>query len=85
MRYAVFDEASVSTWQGRDLREASQIPNMDLIVVAVRQDNMAELNRLLNTGAGLMSYLARFWQGFYPLLLVELQSSQGSIETVRYA
>ncbi|TRY61785.1 hypothetical protein TCAL_01456 [Tigriopus californicus] len=70
--FAVFDEASVSQWKGRDLQEAFDIPNMDLFLLAVRQNNVSELNEVLNTESGMISYLAKFWTGFYPLLLIEI-------------
>jgi hypothetical protein len=33
----MFDEASVADWRGRDLRQANRIPNIDLLLLAVRQ------------------------------------------------
>ncbi len=37
MSFSVFDEASVSEWKGVDLRLANEIPNMDLVVLAVKR------------------------------------------------
>jgi hypothetical protein len=37
LTFSIFDEASVSEWKGRDLRLANELPNMDLIVLPVRQ------------------------------------------------
>ena len=33
----------------------------------------------MNTSAGMMSYFAKFWRGFYPLLVVELLDKTDSI------
>ena len=33
----------------------------------------------MNTSAGMMSYFAKFWRGFYPLLVVELLDKTESI------
>lgn len=38
----------------------------------------------MSTHSGMMSYLAKFWMGFYPLLLVELEASGVSIEEVNH-
>ncbi len=37
MSFSVFDEASVAEWKGVDLRLANEIPNMDVIVLAVKR------------------------------------------------
>ncbi len=31
---------------------------------------------------GMMNYISKFWRGYYPLLLVEVQSKDSSIEDV---
>lgn len=41
------------------------------------QNDFAELRNILNTDTGMVAYMARFWQGFYPLLFVELQTDDG--------
>eukprot|EP00095_Tigriopus_kingsejongensis_P001752 snap_masked-scaffold183_size276960-processed-gene-0.6 protein:Tk01752 transcript:snap_masked-scaffold183_size276960-processed-gene-0.6-mRNA-1 annotation:"---NA---" len=78
LSFGIFDEASVSQWKGCDLRLANEIPNMDLIVLPVRQNHLSELNEVLNTESGVMSYVGKFWLGFYPLLLIELQPDTNS-------
>ena len=35
--FNIFDEASVSEWRGRDLKLVNQIPNIDLLVIAVKK------------------------------------------------
>ena len=35
----MFDEASVTEWKGRDLRLANQIPDIDVLVIAVQKVN----------------------------------------------
>ena len=37
MTFSVFDEGEVSEWKGEDLRLANEIPNMDLVVLAIRK------------------------------------------------
>ena len=83
MSFSVFDEDSVSKWNGKDLREAKDLPNVDMVIVAVKQNHLLELSDLLNANTGMMSYFANFWRGFYPLLLVELQTMHDSVEIVR--
>lgn len=82
LTFSVFDEDSVSQWDGRDLREAKDLPNVDLVVVAVKQNHLIELSDLLNADAGMMSYIRNFWRGFHPLLLIELQTMHDSAEIV---
>ena len=33
----------------------------------------------MNTSAGMMSYFAKFWRGFYPILIVELVEKTDSL------
>ena len=35
--FSMFDEASVADWRGRDLRQATSIPNIDLLLLSVRR------------------------------------------------
>ena len=72
----------MTQWDGRDLREAKDLPNVDLVIVAVKQNHLVELNDLLNAETGMMSYISNFWRGFHPLLLIELQSMHDSTEIV---
>ena len=37
LTFSYFDEASVSEWRGLDLRLASDLPNIDLVVLPVRK------------------------------------------------
>ena len=37
LSFSVFDEASVTEWKGRDLKLANQIPNIDILVIAVKR------------------------------------------------
>ena len=37
LSFDVFDEASVAEWRGKDLRQTSDIPNIDVIVLAVKR------------------------------------------------
>ena len=39
---------------------------------------MQEIADVLNLHVGIMGYVAKFWMGFFPLLIIELL--QGSIE-----
>ena len=32
-----FDEASVADWKGHDLRQAHRIPNIDVLLLAIRK------------------------------------------------
>ena len=75
--FSVFDEASVAEWKGSDLRLAKEIPNMDVMVLAVRKDALADLSAVLASQSGMMNFLGKFWRGFYPLLLVELTPDPG--------
>ena len=43
------------------------------------QNDVADLNTVMNTSAGMMSYFAKFWRGFYPLLIVELVEKTDSL------
>ena len=38
----------------------------------------------MNLNIGIMSYLFRYWRGTYPLLLIEVQSKDSSVEDVSY-
>ena len=50
------------------------------------QDNVSELRAIMNYNIGIMSYLFRYWRGTYPLLLIEVQSKDSSVEDVsRYS
>ena len=48
-------------------------------MICLRQNDVADLNTVMNTSAGMMSYFAKFWRGFYPLLIVELVEKTDSI------
>ena len=47
--------------------------------MCLRQNDVADLNTVMNTSAGMMSYFAKFWRGFYPLLVIELLDKTDSI------
>ena len=34
---------------------------------------MEELSSVLNLQSGILGYIAKFWRGFFPLLIVELE------------
>lgn len=131
MAFNLFDEATVADWKGKDLKQANNIPNIDILLLAVRkvckkkyfslfdvspfdiqipgdkwfrvpnvhkivfftledilskihfvylQDNVEELSRVLDLHTGILGYISKFWRGFYPILVVELESSVASIE-----
>jgi hypothetical protein len=46
------------------------------------QGNVSELESIMNMKTGMMNYISKFWRGYYPLLLVEVQSKDSSIEDV---
>ena len=48
------------------------------------QDDASELRSIMNLNIGIMSYLFRYWRGTYPLLLIEVQSKDSSVEDVSY-
>jgi hypothetical protein len=56
--------------------------NHHLQVFLPFQGNVQELESILNLKIGIMSYLSRFWRGYYPLLLIEVQSKDSSIDDV---
>ena len=37
MAFHLFDEASVADWKGKDLKQANNIPNIDILLLAVRK------------------------------------------------
>jgi hypothetical protein len=43
LSFNVFDEASVTEWKGRDLKPANQIPNIDIIIIAVKKVSSHDL------------------------------------------
>lgn len=45
------------------------------------QNQVSELRSVLSTSSGMMSYIAKFWRGFYPLLVVELNSAKSNKPT----
>ena len=47
------------------------------------QNNVDELQSVLDTHSGIMSYITRYWRGFYPLLLIELTTGTVSEDKVR--
>ena len=46
------------------------------------QNNIDEIQAVLDIHSGIMSYIARFWRGFYPLLLIELTTDENSEDKV---
>ena len=38
------------------------------------QDNVEELSRVLDLHTGILGYISKFWRGFFPVLVVELES-----------
>jgi len=80
LSFSIFDGASVAEWRGKDLRLADNIPNIDLLVLGIEKDNVNELESVLDIHSGIMSYIARYWRGFYPLLLIELTAPNETSE-----
>ena len=37
------------------------------------QDNVEELSRALDLHTGIMGYISKFWRGFFPILIIELE------------
>jgi hypothetical protein len=37
LSFNVFDEASVTDWKGRNLKVANQIPDIDILIIAVQK------------------------------------------------
>lgn len=71
--FSVYDEASVSEWNGQDLRVAKTIPNIDVLVIAVKRGDVQDLREMLQSGSGIVHYVSNLWRGFYPLLLIEIE------------
>ena len=46
------------------------------------QGNIEELESLIEMKTGMMNYISKFWRGYYPLLLVEVQTKDSSFEDV---
>ena len=46
------------------------------------QGSESELRKIVDVDSGVMSYLFRFWQGTYPLLLIEVQSKFNPVDEV---
>ena len=65
----------VAEWRGTNLKEAQNFQNIDVLVLAINQGRSDELREVLYTQCGIMNYVKNFWQGFYPLLLLELTNS----------
>ena len=42
------------------------------------QDNVAELSSVLDRHSGILGYISKFWRGFFPLLMVELENHEQS-------
>ena len=43
--YNLFDEATIADWKGRDLRQTNSIPNIDILLLAIRKvSNFFEIN-----------------------------------------
>ena len=39
------------------------------------QDNVEELSRALDLHTGIMGYVSKFWRGFFPILIIELENT----------
>jgi len=90
VKFNLLDEATLADWKGKDLRQAKSIPNIDILILAVRKDNVAELSSVLDRHSGILGYISKFWRGFFPLLMVELEDHEQSFnedsqESVEYA
>lgn len=79
--FNIYDEANVAQWRGRDLRQATYPPNIDILLLAIKKDCSTELVALLDPHSGLMGYIGKFWRGFFPLLIVELENTDGESGT----
>ena len=44
------------------------------------QGRAGELKEVLNASVGIMHFVKKFWQGFYPLLLLEISDDSNSSE-----
>ena len=74
----VIDFFLVAEWRGTNLKEAQNFQNIDVLVLAINQGRSEELREVLYTQCGIMNYVKNFWQGFYPLLLLELTNSDNN-------
>merc|ERR1719268_568 len=86
----VSDDATLADWKGWDLSQTKSIPDIDILLLAVRKDNVAELSNVLDRHSGILGYISKFWRGFFPLLMIELENHEQSFnedsnESVEYA
>ena len=65
----------MAKWHGINLKEAQNFQNIDVLVLAINHGQSSELKKVLDADCGIMNYVKNFWQGFYPLLLVEITST----------
>ena len=65
----------MAKWHGINLKEAQNFQNIDVLVLAINYGQSRELENVLDADCGIMNYVKNFWQGFYPLLLVEITST----------
>lgn len=90
VKFNLSDEATLADWKGWDLSQTKSIPDIDILLLAVRKDNVAELSNVLDRHSGILGYISKFWRGFFPLLMIELENHEQSFnedsnESVEYA
>jgi len=79
VKFNLSDEATLADWKGWDLSQTKSIPDIDILVLAVRKDNVDELSNVLDKHSGILGYISKFWRGFFPLLMVELENNEESL------
>ena len=67
--FNIFDEASVSEWRGRDLKLVNQIPNIDLLVIAVKKVQLSVGLQGIVEQLTLLNHLSRDF--FFPLKIAK--------------
>ena len=49
-------------------------------ILCILQDRCGELREVLDATTGIMNFIQKFWQGFYPLFLLEMTDIANSPE-----
>jgi hypothetical protein len=92
IRQVLHTEGDLAGWSARDIHELggpAQAPDLVVlglvqlvqvvqVVLVLGPGEAARLGRSLARGTGLLGYLAAYWAGFYPLLVVHLQTEGGA-------
>ena len=69
---------------GKRLKKKYFQKNSSNIFLLFFQGNINELESIIEMRTGMMNYISKFWRGYYPLLLVEVQSKDSSFEDVSF-